>query len=106
MKDRQGITGGITFGDWRLVPLDSRNWELCHRREVDGEERWSRRGRYYQAGTIPEALFYAADQEMRAKCADEAHDILDALREYRELTDALKAELLDGISRLEVGDGR
>lgn len=96
--------GGITFGSWRLVPLDSRNWELCHLHEANGERRWVRRGRYYQAHTIPEALFFAADQEMRAKCMDEAHDILDALREYRELTDALKAELLDGIARLEVLD--
>ena len=28
---QEQVKGGIVFGDWMLAPLDSRNWELCHR---------------------------------------------------------------------------
>ena len=66
--------------DWKLLPVDSRNWELCHRYEVpakgarkasDGKT-WHRCGRYYSYNTIDCALLYVADQLMKDKCRDAA----------------------------------
>ena len=30
----QAQVGGIVFGDWKLLPMDSLNWELCHWHEA------------------------------------------------------------------------
>lgn len=80
----------IEFGDWRLVPVDSRNWELCHRHVTTrgknvGKEQWHHLGRYYQYNTIPAALEFAADEEMKAKRHGEVVRIEDALREYERI---------------------
>lgn len=94
-KDIQN--NGIVFGDWKMVPLDSNNWELCHRhvtKETNasrsngtaGTVRWHRCGRYYQHDTFANALRYVADEELKRGCADEAKSITDALREYERIT--------------------
>ena len=88
----------IEFGRWRLVPVDKLNWELCHRHAAtrgknEGEESWHRLGRYYSYSTLGNALWYAADQELREKDGDAAAGIMDALAEYRAITDALMADM-------------
>lgn len=73
-RDIQDI--GVVFGDWKLVPLDSNNWELCHRHVTKdtasarangtvGTVKWHRLGRYYQFNTVHLALEYAADWDIR-----------------------------------------
>ena len=99
---------GIVFGDWKLVPNDGCNWELCHRRVTSdtpqtrkfgtsGQVRWHRLKRYYQSNTFHFALRHAADQELAAECESAAIPIEDALREYERIvttmTDALKTAL-------------
>ena len=89
---------GIVFGRWRLIPLDSNNWELCEYRDgktKDGGRatRWIRCGRYYQHSTIGGAFRYAADCEMKRGNAEAAADVLSALAEYERITQ----ELLDGV---------
>ena len=84
----------IEFGDWRLVPVDALNWELCHRHVTSrgknaGESKWHRLGRYYSHNTIAQALRYAAGRELMAQREDEAMGIWEALREYERITQAL-----------------
>lgn len=86
----------IEFGDWRLVPTDSLNWELCHRHEVTrgknaGTVKWNRLGRYYSHGTFGNALLYAADCELKSGRAGEALGIVDALAEYRAIAMSIEA---------------
>lgn len=68
--------GVVLADDWKLVPVDARNWELCQfRRPCDnngnpkeGEARWFRCGRFYSYGAIGHAMAYVADeppQDMR-----------------------------------------
>lgn len=85
--------GGIVFGDWKLVPVDSRNWELCHLHETQptgrnkgGVTKWNRCGRFYQYNTIDQALQYAIDCEMKDKHHEQAAKIGAALLEYDSLT--------------------
>jgi len=90
-RDVQGC--GITFGRWKLVPVDDRNWELCQWRETAdtasarkagtvGEAKWHRLGRFYSWNTFRNALMYAADVEMKERCFDAECDIRQALRDY------------------------
>lgn len=100
-----GTSGGITFGDWKLVPVDSRNWELCHRHAVSdtptarragtvGVVKWNRLGRFYQYGTFPLAIQYAADCALKDKAYGEQMELLDAIHEFDRIVDALKADVL------------
>ena len=93
------MTGGIMLAEnWKLVPLDERNWELCelrehrdtHGRPKGGERTWHRCGRYYSYNTIEEALLYVADNLMKAKCHGRHMELQDALREYRAIADSLR----------------
>jgi len=103
-KQRDIQTIGVTFGDWKLVPVDDRNWELCHRHVTAdtagarragtaGTTRWHRLGRYYSWNTVDAALGYAADVELKEGTAEGARDIHAALAEYREITGRMAAEL-------------
>lgn len=66
-------SGGIVFGDWKLFPVDDRNWELCqyrtaldrHGNPAGDEFRWYCCGRFYQYNTLHLALQYAADRELK-----------------------------------------
>ena len=96
------ISGGIRFGDWMLVPMDERNWELCHwhvakavGRHKGGEAPdWHHMGRYYQYNTFHLAIQYAADAALKEKAHGEQMELLDALHEYAEIVDTLKADVL------------
>lgn len=104
-KNKDIQRGGIVFGDWKLMPLDERNWELCHRHATPdnartraagsvGRVRWHRCGRYYQAGTFHLAIRYAADAELRAGCRDRAEGLSDALDRYERVVGDMVAALL------------
>lgn len=106
-KQRDIQEGGIVFGDWKLVPVDSRNWELCHWHAAvsgkgDGTVKWNRLGRFYSYGTLDEALRYVADEEMKAKHADRVAEISAALMEYENITHRLVDAVAEAVRR----DGR
>ena len=84
----------IDFGkSWRLVPVDRRNWELMRFEQVTGrgasragdKPRWRRLGRYYSQSTLPLALEYAADCELRERRDGEVAEIREALAELRDI---------------------
>ena len=79
----------IEFGDWRLVPLDGSNWELCHRHAAKsgarkGEVSWHRLGRYYQWNTVGCALAYAADCEVKGGDRETVVRIEEALDRWKD----------------------
>lgn len=101
---------GIIFGDWKLVPVDARNWELCHRHAVSdtptarkagtvGVVQWNRLGRFYQYGTFPLAIQYAADCELKDKCHGTVMELWDALHEYDRIVDGTKADALAALGK-------
>jgi hypothetical protein len=80
--------GGIVFGDWKLVPIDAHNWELCHKhtpKKSDGAPKWNHCKKYYDEYTIDSALRYAADQEIKRVCIDEALTIQEALDRWEAI---------------------
>ena len=97
-------SGGIEFGDWKLVPMDANNWELAHRHasrrgDGSGPVKWYRIGRFYQYNTIPSALRYAADCELKERHAEVAATFREFAKEYEEATERLVdriREALDG----------
>lgn len=96
----------IEFGNWRLVPVDRRNWELCHlhvseargRHGGGTEPTWHRLGRFYQHNTLAEALRYAVSRELMERNGDEATLIWDALHEYERIERGLAESLLASLS--------
>lgn len=87
---------GVVFGNWKLVPVDSHNWELCHRHAVSdtptarkagtvGVVQWNRLGRYYQYNTFALAIQYAADCELKDKAYGKQMELMDALYEYERI---------------------
>lgn len=110
MPSKSCQEGGIVFGDWKLVPLDDRNWELCHRHETAdttkarrngtvGNVMWHRMGRYYQYNTFPLAIQYAADCALKEKAHGTQMELLDALHEYETITRALMADMARALGR-------
>lgn len=99
-------SGGIVFGDWKLVPCEGANaesWELCHyhaatRGKSKGTVRWNRCGKYYQWDTVGSALLYAADFELRHGSTGEATDIREALAEYRRIVMEFRQALTECLS--------
>lgn len=113
MPSKSCQEGGIVFGDWKLMPLDDRNWELCHRHETAdttkarrngtvGNVRWHRLGRYHQHNTVHLAIQYAADCALKEKAHGEQMSLQDALHEYAKIVDALKSDVLAALD----GDAR
>lgn len=105
MASKDCQEGGIVFGDWKLFPVDSMNWELCHRHETKdtkravaagtaGQVRWNRTGRFYQHNTFDLAIQYAADVELKAKAHAKVIELWDALEQYRDIIADLKADML------------
>ena len=98
-------TNGIVFGNWKLVPVDSRNWELCHRhvakatgRHKGGTEpQWNRLGRFYQCNTFDAAIQYAADCELKDGCHDRAMELAEAIAEYRAIVDGMSAAVIAAV---------
>lgn len=108
MASKDCQEGGLVFGRWKLFPVDASNWELCHLHETKGtpqaiaagtagQVRWNRLGRYYQWNTIPSALLYAADCELRDNAHEQSLSIIEALDEYRAITDTMRAELTSAL---------
>lgn len=108
MASKDCQNGGIVFGDWKLFPVDDRNWELCHRhamadnartREAGtaGTLRWVRLGRYYSYNTFDLAVQYAADVELKAKAEERVMELQDALAAYRTIVDTLKADVVGAL---------
>lgn len=104
MASKDCQTGGIAFGNWKLFPVDDRNWELCRRRATAdttraresgtvGEVKWHRTGRFYQYNTFEQALRYAADCELKDECHGRVMELEDALHEYERITTALMADM-------------
>lgn len=89
------VDSGIMLApDWMLIPIDSSNWELCHRHENvrgkhAGDLTWHHCGRYYQHSTIEQAVLYVADQLMKAKARDELLSLGAAMSLYRDICDQL-----------------
>ena len=87
-------SGGVILADdWKLVPVDGRNWELCHRHVTQARGRhqggteptWHRCGRFYSYSTVGSAFVYVADELLKAKVKGEAVSLVDALREYERI---------------------
>ena len=102
MPSKSVQEGGIVFGDWKLFPVDSRNWELCHRHantrgESKGTVQWNRLGRFYQFNTFDLALQYAADEELKGKAYGTAMELQDAIRQYRTVIAMLKADVIAAV---------
>lgn len=107
MKNIDIQDGGIVLHDnWKLFPLDERNWELCELREVIdnaaarkagtvGAMRWQRCGRYYSHNTIDCALLYVADQLMKDKCRDAAMELDAAVVEWRDVVREVERTVLE-----------
>lgn len=98
MARRKSVNGpgGITFGRWKLHPLDDRNWELCVMTEGGG---YRPLGRYYQYNTFPLAIQYAADCALKEKAHGTQMELLDALHEYETITRALVADMARALGR-------
>ena len=110
MPSRSCQDGGIVFGDWKLFPLDDRNWELCHRHAVAdtttarragtvGEVKWHRLGRFYSWNTFANALGYAADCELKEGCKDAAMGLDDALDRYEEIVGHMATDVIAAVDR-------
>lgn len=99
--------GGIMLADnWKLVPVDQRNWELCELRETASRQKsresgtvgmvkWHRCGRYYSHNTIDCALLYVADNLMKAKCRDAALTLDAAVAEWKATIRELEQTVLE-----------
>lgn len=100
------ITGGIKFGEWMLVPIDERNWELCHwhvakatgRHSGGTEPQWNRLGRYYSYNTFGNALLYAVDCEMKDECAETVMELDAALDRYERIAEGLRDAMLGAVN--------
>ena len=103
-KNKSVKDGGIVFGDWKLFPVDDRNWELCHLRATNDNQRsraagtagvvqWSRTGRFYSYHTIDLAMLYAADVEMKDKHRQKARELIEVAREWRETLEGFRADM-------------
>lgn len=63
-----------------------------------GEVAWFPCGRYYSASTIPHALVYAADCEVRNMDEDAVYEIRDVLEAYRRIVDGFTGSILRCLS--------
>ena len=96
-KDIQDI-GILLANEWKLVPLDDRNWELCHLhvaqprggREGGTEPRWYRCGRFYQYNTMDEAMLYVIDQLAKDGVRDEMLALASAMERWREGVESVR----------------
>ncbi len=82
-------SGGILLAEnWKLWPMDERNWELCTLAE-DG--RWKPHGRYYSYNTIDQAMLYVIDVLMKDGCKDDALALASAMRQWQQLAESIRA---------------
>jgi hypothetical protein len=96
-------TGRILLAeDWKLYPIDERNWELCHRyasdhhKAKDNKPRWRRCGRYYSYNTIDQAMLYVVDQLIADGCRDEALTLAQYAAGYRDIVERVVTWFMKG----------
>lgn len=86
--------GGIMLADdWKLYPVDERNWELCHlyaseargARKASSRPTWHPCGRYYSYNTVPEAALYVIDQKAKERARQELLGLRAFLGEYARI---------------------
>lgn len=103
-KKSAEVGGILLTEDWKLLPVDTRNWELCHRHAVGdnvkartagtvGQTRWHRCGRYYSHNTFVDAITYVADVELKRKVTATELGLLDALAAYRDIVEGIADSL-------------
>ena len=81
-------SGGILLAEnWKLWPMDERNWELCTLAEGG---RWKPYGRYYQYNTIDEAMLYVIDQLAKDGARDEMLALASAMEQWREGVESVR----------------
>ena len=95
----------IEFGAWRLVPVDARNWELCHLHVTSkgknaGERRWHHLGRFYQYNTIGNALWYAATMELADHDDVAVMETREALSEFERIANNLMRDAEKCVQKL------
>jgi hypothetical protein len=102
MPSKNVQDGGILLADdWKLYPLDERNWELCHlcptketpatkANGTAGVVRWQRCGRFYSYNTIDEAMLYVIDALMKDGCKDDALALASAMRQWQQLAESVR----------------
>lgn len=104
MASKDCQSGGITFGNWKLFPVDVLNYELCHRHAATdnarsrdagtvGEVKWHRLGRYYSYNTMEHALWYAADVELKAEASEREMGLMEAIGLLRETLDGFASDV-------------
>ena len=110
MANKDVQSGGVMLADnWKLFPVDDRNWELCQLRVTAdtasarksgtvGMMRWQRCGRFYSYNTVPNAIMYVADVLVKESC-EQAITLVDALDTWREAVDAMTDAFLDAEGR-------
>lgn len=89
----------LQFGDWKLVPVDARNFELCHRHVTKsgknkGQVSWHRLGRYYSMASLNRALLYASSAEMSERDGGTSVDIHMALERWQAILDGFLMDLM------------
>ena len=81
-------SGGILLAEnWKLWPMDERNWELCTLAEDGG---WKPYGRYYSYNTIDQAMLYVIDALMKDGCKDDALALASAMRQWQQLAESVR----------------
>jgi len=104
---RQTTSGGIVFGDWKLIPMDANNWELAHRHAVrrgdnEGRVQWNRLGKYYHEHTIQNAVRYAVDYELKQRYRENEATFTQFIRDYEELADSLTEKVREAVGKAAV----
>lgn len=96
MPSKSVQDGGMLLADeWKLFPVDERNWELCHLyATTSGKEagvvKWHRCRRFYSYNTIDQAMLYVLDVLAKQGATDQMLALASALRQWQ-----------DGVERLE-----
>lgn len=88
----------VTFGNWRLVPYDERNWALEHfhaprtnNPRASSAPKWNRRGEYFQ--TVGAALRRVLELEARADGGDLS--LAEAAERFERIADNLAAAVAE-----------
>ena len=88
-------TGGVILAtQWKLWPMDERNWELCR---MGDDGKWRPFGRYYSYNTVEEAILYVIDQLWKSGSDEEARQLCVDLAGYRACVREVR-ETLAGVA--------
>ena len=79
----------IEFGAWQLRPTsDGLNWQLWHQHKTKngknaGAVKWHATGRFYQYGSLDQAVLYAADCDAKERKTPAPVSLVEFAREHR-----------------------